>query len=142
MIKENGKDVVVNALGKNRLAYPIKQIRYGYFYTITFSAEPAQVNGLQDKLRLDREVLRFMISHFSIELTAEQKMAYGQGGNGSMTQMIEREMEKEADTTAVTEEKPVKKSVTVPKEEKKVDMDEVKKKLDKILDETDVISGV
>jgi hypothetical protein len=69
-------------------------------------------------------------------------MAYGQGGNGSMTQMIEREMEKEADTTAVTEEKPVKKSVTVPKEEKKVDMDEVKKKLDKILDETDVISGV
>lgn len=140
LVKERGEDVEINGLGKNRLAYPIKQIRYGYFYTITFSAERAQVSLLQEKLRLHREVLRYMISHFTVTLSHEQKAAYAQGGVAQAATIVEQEIEK-ATEQAVVEEK-IDRKVTPPKEEKKVDMDEVKRKLDKILEETDVIPGI
>jgi ribosomal protein S6 len=50
VVKEFSKHVEPSTLGKNRLAYPVKQIRYGYFYTIIFEAETKQVTALQAKL--------------------------------------------------------------------------------------------
>ncbi|MFA6105629.1 MAG: 30S ribosomal protein S6 [Patescibacteria group bacterium] len=90
MVKELATDVELNSMGKNRLAYPIKQIRYGYFHAITFTAEPAALKVLEDKLRLHREVLRFLVSHFSTNLTAQQKIAYTTDASG-ITRMVERE---------------------------------------------------
>lgn len=76
VVNEYGSDANVHLLGKNRLAYPIKQIRYGYFYAIVFNAEPARVLELQSKLALTRDVLRAMVSHYSADLTSVQKAAY------------------------------------------------------------------
>ena len=53
---------VTNALGKAKLAYPMNHIRYGYFYTITFSAEPEKVPELQKQLTLQKGYLRAMIN--------------------------------------------------------------------------------
>ena len=139
LIKEQGEGVEKQVLGKNRLAYPIKQIRYGYFYTIIFSAESKNLARLQEKLRLHAKVLRFMISHFNIELSNEQKVAYTQGGAERAAEVVEETIEKVARKTSGES---AEQKIITPKEEKKVDMEEVKKKLDKILDETDMIAGV
>lgn len=142
LIKSYGSEVELTALGKNRLAYPVKQIRYGYFYTVVFSAEGNQLAALQEKLRLHREVLRFMISHFNTHLSTEQKAAYLPGNTGMAAGTTpERVMEKAPEEKPIPEEK-MEKKVTPSQKEKKVDLDEVKKKLDKILEETDVIQGV
>lgn len=143
LVNQCGEGGEVMNLGKNRLAFPIKQIRYGYFYTITFSADPTGLKTLQEKLRLHREVLRYMISHFSVALSEEQKAAYAQGSVQNAAAVIEHEIEKSTVATEQSEERKEKKTPTpLAKEEKKVDMDEVKKKLDKILDDTDIIPGV
>ncbi len=67
LVKEFSQDVEIDEMGKNRLAYPIKHIRYGYFYTIVFSAETDGLKKLQDKLALQRDLLRSIISIFNIK---------------------------------------------------------------------------
>jgi ribosomal protein S6 len=73
LVSEHGSEVSLAAMGKNRLAYPIKLIRYGYFYTIVFSAEAPTVLELRKKLGLLRDVLRAMISHFRVAYSDKPK---------------------------------------------------------------------
>lgn len=77
LVKEYAGNVEMSTLGKNRLAYPIKQIRYGYFYTIIFEAEAERLKKLEEKLSLTRDVLRTMLSHFNTQLNSQQKSVYG-----------------------------------------------------------------
>ncbi len=116
VVKEHGENVETNNQGKNRLAYPVKQIRYGYFYTIVFEAEAAKARELQDKLRLMRDLLRAMITHFNTNVSTTQKINYTTNSIG-VTTMQESEEE-------------------VKKEEKKEDInvEDINKKLDEILD--------
>src|SRR3989338_3785899 len=90
----NSQDVELNNLGKVRLAYPIKQIRYGYYYTLVFNAEAVAVKTISEKLRLRADVLRSMISHFNTNVTAAKKIAYTTNEVG-VTTMMEKESEKE-----------------------------------------------
>lgn len=55
-------DVQTKSLGKAKLAYPMNHIRYGYFYTTTFTAAPAQVPDLQRQLNLQKGYLRTIIN--------------------------------------------------------------------------------
>lgn len=131
IVKEHAEDVELHTMGKNRLAYPINQIRYGYFYTVTFSAEPEKLKVLEDKLRLHREVLRFLISHFNTNLTAQQKIAYTTDASG-ITRMSEK------DEVVVPQMQ-----VAAPeagKKAEKIDLEAINKKLDDLMD--DVIPGV
>jgi len=116
VVKEHSGDVETNNQGKNRLAYPVKQIRYGYFYTIVFEAEPAKARELQDKLRLMRDLLRAMITHFNTNVSTSQKINYTTNAIGV--------------TTMQEQEEPAK------REEKKeeIDVEDINKKLDEILD--------
>lgn len=88
-VKTYGSEVEVHPLGKNRLAYPIKQIRYGYFYTLVFQSERAAVRELTAKLALARDLLRAMVSHFNTTLTTAQKIMYTTNELG-VTTMLER----------------------------------------------------
>jgi small subunit ribosomal protein S6 len=139
MVKEHTENAERSTLGKNRLAYPVKQIRYGYFYVMTFTAEIEKLQALQKKLSLLRDVLRAHITHFNVELNAQQKLAYATGSLG--VTMLNTDKEETNDDrpqrTFASAAAPV-----APKEEKKVDLEEVKKKLDQILDQTDIIPGV
>lgn len=47
--------------GKNRLSYPMRHIRYGWFELVYFSAAPSAVQALEAKLRLMTELLRVVI---------------------------------------------------------------------------------
>lgn len=89
LVNEHGADAELSPLGKNRLAYPIKHIRYGYFNTIVFNAEPAGVKTLEAKLAISRDVLRSMVTHFNTTLTASQRIVYSTDSLG-LTTMVER----------------------------------------------------
>ena len=60
--KAGSKNVKLQDLGKSRIAYPVKHIRYGYFQLCNFEAEPANVLEISNTLRLIPEVLRAMLN--------------------------------------------------------------------------------
>ena len=136
LVKEHCGDAELHELGKNRLAYPIKQIRYGYFYTIVFSADPAQLKVVQDKLVLRRELLRAMISHYNTSASSLQKMAYATEETGAPA-VAEKEAVVEAvmPTAEAVEELPVAKKADkkADKKAEKLDIDAINKKLDDIM---------
>ena len=49
------------SLGKRKLAYPIKGIRYGYYVLVCFTAETGAVAALDEGLRHNTNVLRHMV---------------------------------------------------------------------------------
>ncbi|EKD43203.1 MAG: hypothetical protein ACD_72C00411G0004 [uncultured bacterium] len=129
VVKEYGKDADLAPMGKMRLAYPIKQIRYGYFYTIIFSAETKELKALQTKLGLLRDLLRAIISVYNPSYTPASKMSFTTtitGANRTNEEAVEVE---KSDKPA---EKPA---------DKKVSIQEIDKKLEEILS-GEIISGV
>ncbi len=144
LVGELGSDVTLHAIGKNRLAYPVKQIRYGYYYTITFQAEPRSLAALEGKLSIHREVLRFLISHFNTNLTSQQKVAYTTESSG-MTRVAQREeLESRSIGQAGQKSKVVAKGAMLPgqgsESGEKLNLEEINKKLDDLMG--DVVKGV
>lgn len=142
LVKNYGQDVELHNLGKNRLAYPIKQIRYGYFYTMVFNSDSKPVVELQAKLSLARDLLRAMISHFNTNLTAAQKISYHTDASG-VTTMIEREEAQAQQPVALGRQTPLA-DVPERKKEKKEEvfsLDAINKKLDDIMG-GDVTGGI
>lgn len=127
--------------GKDRLAYPMKHIRYGYFYNIRFETEPQSVQKMQNKLRLIPELLRSLINGFDLE----EKAAYDKRLKEVKDISAKHVKEKEEAVAKEAEEAPAEmvaeaKEASKPKKEeaekdtKKVSMEEIDKKLDDILD--------
>ncbi len=56
-----GTEVAMHDLGKSRLAYPMKHIRYGYFHLVYFTAPAERLPEVQEKLRLMTQPLRIML---------------------------------------------------------------------------------
>ncbi|OGH68854.1 MAG: 30S ribosomal protein S6 [Candidatus Magasanikbacteria bacterium RIFCSPHIGHO2_01_FULL_47_8] len=131
LVKEYGEETDMTTMGKNRLAYPIRQIRYGYFYTIVFTATTEKLKILQDKLALMRDVLRAMITHFSTQLTASQKIAYSTDSTG-ITTMMEKEGALEEKVRVVPVEDKSDKGMA-PRPAEKLDLEEINKKLDDLM---------
>ena len=50
-----------NPLEKVQLAYPIKKENYAYFSFAHFEGDPASIKDLKDDLKLNPEVLRYLI---------------------------------------------------------------------------------
>lgn len=62
IITDNGGSVEkVDAWGKRRLAYEIKNFADGYYVLINFAAEPAVVAELDRVMKITDDVLRHMI---------------------------------------------------------------------------------
>src|SRR3989344_76540 len=133
-VSANSQDVELNNLGKVRLAYPIKQIRYGYYYTLVFNAEAADVKVISEKLRLRADVLRSMISHFNTNVTAAKKIVYSTNEVG-VTTMMGKKGERE-EPVKIMEKQPV----VAPAA--KVDLEAINEKLNEILDNENIIPGV
>lgn len=113
-------------LGKKKLAFPIKQFYHGYYILNYFNAEPKALNKLNKDLKLTDEVLR----HIIVNKVTITPITIPQPG--------ERE---EAKPTKAPEEKIS--EIEIEKKEradkKKVSIEELDKKLDEILDSTDII---
>lgn len=136
LVKEFGSDIELQPIGKNRLAYPIKQIRYGYFFTVTFKAEAPALKKLENRLSLTRDLLRAMITHFNTGLTAAQKIAYSTDSSG-VTTMTERSAEwSDQRAPVVSEAEAVAAAKSTATE---LNMEEISKKLDDLMSSDGVI---
>ncbi len=128
LVKGSDEKAESHAMGKVRLAYPIKQIRYGYYYNIVFSVESADLKVLQNKFGLMRDLLRAIISVYNPNFTSAPKFSY----NTETTEIVAPSAPEQEEKV---EAKPKKAAET------KVSMQDIDKKLDEIMS-GDVISGV
>lgn len=143
IVKEYDGEAQLSALGKTRLAYPVKQIRYGYFFTVVFSAPADVIKTLQGKLTVTRDLLRAMITEYNEKYAQSRKLSYNTTANGIT--MVGSGAEAEAmmsakplvdvDVTSVYTPAPAQADNSA------VDMTDINKKLDEIL-AGDVIPGV
>ena len=128
MMTETGaSEINVTEIGKNRLAYPMKHIRYGYFFITRFTAEASAVEGIKEKLRLSGEILRMMITTYDPKHPTEAKINYP-----TQTQSPSKDL-----TMPELADVPVANTVTLEKkivEKPTVSMEEIGEKLDEILD--------
>ena len=136
IVTENGgENLVMKDLGKNRLAYPIRHIRYGYFNLCRFEAEVDKIDEIKNKLSLMSEPLRVLIQSFNPEEQKEIKLEHFTTAENARAPREEEKPRRHQD--ASLEQVPVSKK---PKEikdsapKKKVTLEEIDKQLDEILD--------
>src|SRR3989338_2144461 len=140
LVNEHGSDAQIQSIGKNRLAYPIKQIRYGYYFTITFKADTAQVKVLEGKLGLMRDILRAMVSRFNVDLSTTQRLAFTQN-QAEARGPISPERVHEHVSQLIDEKVAQAPESKVARGTEKLDIDQINKKLDDLM-AGDVIPGV
>jgi len=121
-------------LGKQKLAYPLKQIHQGTYVSVEFDMESDKVLKLDTDLKLMGELLRHMIIKKRIK-TAEELEREKQ-----VQEKLRKEKEAELTNLEKTEkeEKTEEKTVEVApkkedKESKKASLEDLDKKLDEIL---------
>ncbi len=153
VLEEQGATSVAHHdLGKTRLAYPMKHIRYGYYHICRFAAEPKVAPAVEAKLRISAKLLRAMLtkveegSKMEFEkLIALSDVTVREIGAPSRTKAAKPES---AEAAAIMETKTVKKAApekkekpaaAAPKETRAEDVkiDDIDKKLDQLL-ETDI----
>lgn len=153
--KHGAEKLTVEDMGKSRLAYPVKHIRYGYFQLFRFNLEENKINNLEKEVRLLDKMLRISIVISDPANVVNYKLALDptalsapQKGDRDEQQRPNRrvveEVVKEKNTEEVVEktevevvkeevvevkvEKPTKKS-----EKTKMSVEDIDKKLDEIL---------
>lgn len=143
LVKEHATDTELVTIGKNRLAYPIKQIRYGYFYTIIFSAETEGLKTLHTKLGLMRDLLRAIITLFKQKYAPSTTPAYSYGREDSSNEERPTVYQKKevAPAPVMEVEEEVVAPVVAPRKST-LDLKDIDKKLDEILDEKNLVSGI
>ncbi|MDP2692627.1 MAG: 30S ribosomal protein S6 [bacterium] len=73
--KGGGKSIKVKDLGKSRIAYPIRHIRYGYFQLCNFDAETTEIKTIRENLGLLDGLLRVVIKITGINETIPDKIS-------------------------------------------------------------------
>ncbi len=133
IITDNDGAVTLNEYwGKKKLAYPIKHETYGYYQLLEFDLEGKSLSKLDEKLRLDHEILRFIIVVKKVKTETQIKKA----------EKIQAKIDSKK--TAVAKEKAEKASATEVKKVKKVtkekvNMENLDEKLEGILNAKDLI---
>jgi small subunit ribosomal protein S6 len=64
LTENKATEIVIEDIGKVRLAYPMNHIRYGYYHNYQFVAPSESLPVIQEKLGLMRELLRKMINTY------------------------------------------------------------------------------
>lgn len=127
--------LTLHNMGKSRLAYPMKHIRYGYFYIVQFAADPAAAKEIQSRVRLLNNILRLVfrtekdgnISDLSKLSLTPLAAVVNVDENG----VIVREAKRES-VQRVTAPATVAEVEALPT--KAVSMEEIEEKLDQMLD--------
>lgn len=148
-------------LGRRRLAYQIKRQTSGHYFVLQFTAEQDAVAALDKKLRLDAEILRYLLIKASVRTADDIKAMLAEP---ERTQVVEEPVVVEQPTQAPTEEfgPTVKRDDPAPGETKNVtdteeveavpvvevetaeeedptkSIEELDKKLDALLDDTNI----
>ncbi|PIR93285.1 30S ribosomal protein S6 [Candidatus Falkowbacteria bacterium CG10_big_fil_rev_8_21_14_0_10_43_10] len=127
LIKDNGGKIIQEEnWGKKKLAYPIGQFFYAYYILVEFDLPGAGVEKLNKFLRLSEEIIRYLTVKKRIktpkEIENEKRIAK------KIAEQTEEEKNKKP-------EKEINKTDSA-KKDKRVSMEELDEKLDKILDDT------
>lgn len=123
-------------LGSQKLAYQIKQEKYGYYVCITFYLAKDKLNKLNEQLRLAPEVMRFLIvkakKKTAEDLAQEEKIQ--EKIQAKKKEVVKKELaaQEKKEEEAKAPAKPVEEA-SAPKD--KISMEDLDKKLDEILDE-------
>ncbi|MDD5043747.1 MAG: 30S ribosomal protein S6 [Patescibacteria group bacterium] len=121
-----GKITREDSLGKLRLAYPIKHVYQGHYPLMEFDLEGEEVKKMERELRLMPEILRYEMV---------KKVA---GSEERLKQAILKEKKEKLEQQREEQKTPTKPEEKKEEPRKKIDLEELEKKLDKILD-TDII---
>lgn len=121
----DGKITLENYWGKKKFAYPINHEYYGYYGLYEFNLDRSLISEINNKLRLDNTVLRFLI--IKKELKSEEQIKKDQ----KIKEKIENKKEQEKKEEEEKKEKKTKKSTI--KSEDKVDLKNLDEKLDDVL---------
>lgn len=154
--KNNGLEYSLEAMDKKRLAYPIKHIRYGYFYLAFFKAEPKDTVQMQKELKVMPELLRAILQKHDPKKQTIRKIDFGEMIQSAPTygervepavynaptpavvsQSISQPEAGQPVAEAPAEQVAVQAPVLPPvkkAESKKISLEEIDKKLDEILD--------
>lgn len=130
-ISKSGAETITHEdLGKSRLSYPMKHIRYGYFHLFTFEAAPEMIPALQEKLGLMPNLLRALISIYNPQNRTQIKKMTSE----PISEISSGEDEVQTPAPTPVVEVPVEAKETDKSEKKEVAMEDIEKKLDEILD--------
>lgn len=143
VVNEMSTNATANKLGKNRLAYPIKQIRYGYFYTVVFEAEAEKIKILKNKLDLDKNILRSVITRYNEKMANAQKIAYfsTEGREDQEEGVVEeKKFVEQVKKEEFVEEKKVEE--VKMDDAKPMDLKDIDKKLDEILADDNLMTKI
>lgn len=110
-------------LGRKKLAYAIKNLRHGFYFSFEFNVIPEKIKQLDTALKLNKHVLRHLIVKKKVksekQKTREEKIRTGKLKQEHLKQETE-EKEKRRERASV---KP------------KISLEDLDKKLDELLDE-------
>jgi len=122
----DGKITLENYWGKKKFAYPIKHEHYGYYGLYEFDLERTLISEINNKLRLDNNILRFMIVKKDIK--SEDQIKKDEKIRAKIENKKAKEKEKEEE-----KEKSIKKTSTKKENDKKIDLKNLDEKLDDVL---------
>ena len=134
LIKDNGGDITKDEnMGKQKLAYPIKNLSHGYYFLYEFDLPKAHLQKLTQTLQLETDVVRFLIVKKRVK--TEKEISEEKLMQERLAKRKEKEIEKmkEESTSAKTPADNEKK----PKE--KISLEDLDKKLDEILDTDEIM---
>jgi small subunit ribosomal protein S6 len=134
--EQGGTSLTVEDGGKVRLAYPMKHIRYGYYYYLRFSGEPTIVPQIQSRMKLVTQLLRAIVHEYDAgeHEALKKRMTELQSNISASPQQSAsapaQEMRPVQTETPAVEKKPV----AQEEKQEKIDIKDIDKKLDQILD--------
>jgi small subunit ribosomal protein S6 len=132
VIQETGaSNVDPKPLGKMRISYPIKHVRYGYFFNFIFDAAPEIIKSLNNKLQIEENLLRAIIRTFD---PAQREKKNSRRVPNQEVEAKKEEIVKKTEEVLTTTPPPPTPEQTRPKAEA-VDMAELDKELDKLLEQ-------
>lgn len=138
--KNGGDDIICHDLGKNRLAYPIAHVRYGYPRACYFTASPEAVSIIQKKMLSADHVLRAIVRRFNAKKQAERKTPIAEGilrrewRDAGETARSERTIAEAVQTANVMAEPARDPEPTEPRTTEAIEIKDIEKKLDEILE--------
>ena len=114
--------------GKKKFAYPIKHEYYGYYGLLEFDLERSSIAEINNKLRHDNNVLRFII--IKKDIKSEEQIKKDEKIKAKIENKKAKEKEEETEKTKKTT---AKKTVAKKEEAKKIDLKNLDEKLDDVL---------
>ncbi|MFA5644260.1 MAG: 30S ribosomal protein S6 [Patescibacteria group bacterium] len=119
----DGKITLENYWGKKKFAYPIKHEYYGYYGLYEFDLERALISEINNKLRLDNNILRFLI--LKKELRNEEQI--------KKDEKIKTKIESKKAKEKEVEDKKTTQKKTSTADDKKIDLKNLDEKLEDVL---------